>query len=277
MHHIFKCVGFVLFTMLSAAASAQGGALSLSTGAHHIARQDLVLSPMVQRGWAFPNVTITYSHQDSRVRQAARLGYDGYLIGNKDIYTFHELVNGKEATTAPTDYLFVDLAYEAQWTLPDSGATRVMVGGGLCGQLGSLNQGYTYPSFGYTIFFGIGPSARVEHVLDERTKLHGEFSLPVLAWVARSPYAFNDDAFIEDQRSHKTVPTLGAFIADGGWASFGSFRRAMLRLGADRQYGTRWTLGLEYGLEYVDISQPQRLISFRNSLDLTATYRFRRA
>jgi|GEM_PF-1532915 len=277
MHHHFKFLGCALFGLIVTAAAAQGGALSLNTGAHVIARQDLVLSPMVQNGWAFPNVAITYTHQGSRVRQAASLAYDGYLIGNKDTYTFYELTTDKAATTAPTNFLFVDLSYEAQWALPDSGATRVMLGGGLYGQLGSLNQGYTYPSFGYTIFFGIGPSVRVQHKLDERTTLFGDFSLPVLAWVARSPYAFNDDAFIEDQSSHKTLPTLGAFISDGRWASFGSFRRALLHLGAERQYGTRWCLGLQYGLEYVDISQPQRLISFRNSLDLTATYRFRRS
>ena len=73
------------------------------------------------------------------------------------------------------------------------------------------------------------------------------------------------------------MPTLGAFIADGHWASFGSFRRVLLHIGADRQYGQRWMLGLQYGLEYLDISTPQRLISFRNSLDLRLTYRFRAA
>ena len=142
---------------------------------------------MVQRGWSLPNATFTYTYEGKAFDQKASLGYDNFLIGKKDTYTFTELVNGDEVTTSAGSYLFLDLAYEAQWALPDSSVNRVCIGGGVYGQLGSLNQGYAYPSFGYTLFFGIGPSAALQRAVDERTTVHGDLSIPLLAWVARSP------------------------------------------------------------------------------------------
>lgn len=262
--------------MFAMAAWAQGGSLTLTTGYHHIARQDLVFSPMVQRGSAFPNVGLAYTYVGERMRHAVRLNYDGYDAGITEPYDFVDLVDGSAETTSRSNYTLVDLSYELLVPLPDSGATIVRVGGGVYGQLGSLNQGYAYPSFGYTLFFGLGPAVRVEHTLDERTTLHGGFSIPLVGWVARSPYALNDDEFIEDQRSHRTLPTLAAFIGGGRVASFGSFRRALLELGAERRLSTHWSLGLRYGLEYLDISKPVRLISFRNSVDAAFTYHFGR-
>ncbi|MBL7938181.1 MAG: hypothetical protein JNL43_02375 [Flavobacteriales bacterium] len=256
---------------------AQGGALILATGYHHIARQDQVFSPMIHRGSAFPNVGLTYTHEGTEQRHAVRLGYDGYSAGFADTYSFMDLVSGSEETTARSAFTIVDLSYELQWHVGDTGRTQMLVGGGFFGQLGSLNHGYAYPSFGYTIFLGIGPTARLEHALNERTRLHADLSLPFLSWVARSPYALNDDQFIEDQRSHKTMPTLGAFIAGGRWASFGSFRRALLVLGAEHRFATRWSIGGKYSLEYLDVSRPARLISFRNGIDVCFTYHFRKS
>src|SRR5690606_20164528 len=112
---------------------------------------------------------------------------------------------------------------------------------------------------------------------NDRTHLHAGLSLPLLSWVARSPYALNDDDFIEDQRSHKTMPTLGACIAGGRWASFGSFRRALLVLGADHRVAPQWSLGVNYSLEYLDVSKPARLISYRNGLDVAITYHFHKS
>lgn len=254
-----------------------GGSLLLATGYHHIARQDQVFSPMIHRGSAFPNIGLNYVHRTTDRRHAARLSYDGYSAGFSDTYSFMDLGDGSEETTARSSFTIVDLSYEIQWNVGDTGSTRILVGGGFFGQLGSLNHGYPYPSFGYTIFFGIGPSARVDHALNERTRLHAGLSLPFLSWVARSPYALNDDQFIEDQRLHKTMPTLGAFIAGGRWASFGSFRRALLELGVDHRFHARWSVGGNCTLEYLDVSQPARLISFRNGIDVAITYHFRKS
>lgn len=256
---------------------AQGGSLTFATGYHLIARQDQVFSPMIHRGSAFPNVGLAYVHQSTDLRHAVRLGYDGYSAGFADTYPFIDLVSGKEETTSRSAFTIVDLSYELQWNVGDTGDTRILLGGGFFGQLGSLNHGYAFPSFGYTIFFGIGPTARLEHALNERTRLHAGLSLPILSWVARSPYALNDDQFIEDQRSHKTMPTLGAFIAGGRWASFGSFRRALLSLGAEHRFASRWSVGGSYSLEYLDVSEPARLISFRNGIDASITYHFRKS
>jgi hypothetical protein len=254
----------------------EGGSLSLATGYHHIARQDQVFSPMIHRGSAFPNVGLAYTHEGTRQRHALRLGYDGYSAGFAEQYDFFDLVDGSEQTTARSSFTMVDLAYEFQRMIGDTGTTEVLLGGGFFGQLGALDHGYAFPSFGYTIFMGIGPSVRVQHGLSDRTRLYANVSLPVLSWVARSPFALNDDDFIEHQRSHSTLPTLGAFIRGGRWASFGSFRRMLLEVGVDHRLAARWSLGARYFLEYLDVSKPRRLISYRNGLDLALTFHFRK-
>lgn len=254
----------------------KGGSLSLASGYHHIARQDQVFSPMVHRGSAFPNIGLAYSNDGKRQRHVAQLGYNGYSAGFADTYTFIDLVDGTEQTTARSSFTLVDLAYELQRTVGDTGKVEVLVGAGFFGQLGAFDHGYAFPSFGYTIFMGIGPSLRVQHALNDHTRLYANLSFPVLSWVARSPFALNDDEFIEHQRSHRTLPTLGAFIGAGRWASFGSFRRMLLEVGTDRRIAVRWSLGLRYALEYLDVSQPRRSIGYRNSLDITVTYHFRK-
>lgn len=64
------------------------------------------------------------------------IGYDGYSAGFTDTYTFIDLVDGSDETTARSAFTLVDLSYELQWNVGDTGSTWILIGGGFFGQLG---------------------------------------------------------------------------------------------------------------------------------------------
>ncbi|MCK7488342.1 MAG: hypothetical protein MZU97_24735 [Bacillus subtilis] len=122
---------------------------------------------------------------------------------------------------------------------------------------------------------GSASLARMREQSVKKATLAATLQLPLIAWLARSPYLVNDDEFIENISSHSGLKNLYGFYR--GWRN-GSpgtkCKRLTLELKYEYSLNERWGLSAAFQFDFVHVSQPRNLLSFRNSLDFSACYKF---
>jgi hypothetical protein len=138
----------------------------------------------------------------------------------------------------------------------------------------SYSYGRVSGSFGYFANFGLGACLEKNHTIGARHHIGGKISLPVVNWLARSPYLVNDDEFIENTSSHKGLKTFLAFIEDGRLSSLDKFQSLDLQLKYTCNLTSKWTLGGVYGFEFTHSSRPRNLLQYRHSLNLLIALNF---
>ena len=68
--------------------------------------------------------------------------------------------------------------------------------------------------------------------------------------------------------------TFMAYVADGQMATWNKLQTFDLELKYAYDLNKRWDFGAAYLFEFIHMSQPRNLLSFRNSLNVSATYKF---
>jgi hypothetical protein len=241
-----------------------------------MARQDQLFSPMVHRGWTMPAIRLEWHRGSAQWRHQLGLGYQGFSLRAFDPFTFVDPSDGSTVTTASTSITALELDQGLQRLLYQGERGSWWGGLGLGARIEAIQHGYAYPTFGYLSLFGLEAQARYEHSFNQRWRMTMTAAVPVLAWVARSPYLLNDDRFIENQRSHRTLPTLWEFIEDGSMRSLGGIRRIRMAAELESALGQRWALALTIEIEALECPEPVRVISYRQALSLGITYLLQR-
>ena len=157
----------------------------------------------------------------------------------------------------------------------ESERSNTIIGAGISADVQLLNYVYgRIGSFGYYSAFGLNIYARQEFKMNERSQLTGTLSLPLFAWLARSPYLVNDDEFIENISSHSNLKTLGAFIADGELVTWNSWQSIDFEGKYTFDLSGKWALGAAYLFKFIHASEPRNLVSLQNTLVLSANFKF---
>lgn len=247
-------------------------AISIYLGPSHLIRQDVIFSPMVHRDMTFPALGIDYSRR-AKYFQNISLQYAGFSPMVSEPYTF--VFEGEEEIANPHYLTFIDLDYLFGKEKKLNERSSFTYGGMFATKVQVLNYVYgRISSFGYFASFGLGGFGQYRHQIGEKGTVTARLQLPLFSWVARSPYLVNDDEFIDNISSHSGVKTFLAFIGDGNLATWNRIQYFDFDFGYDFKLNPKWTLGANYWFEFIHFSNPRPLTSFRNSLQLQATYSF---
>lgn len=246
--------------------------LQLQIGAGNIARQDLVFSPFIHRDFSPLNFGIRYQ-RDKKYFQNAYLHFALLSPSHTDVYQFVD--DNKIETTSPHFFTLVDLDYWFGKSIKQTDKVSTKVGLSVNADIQALNYFYgRIGSFGYFSSFGLGGFLHYTYKVNGKNSLTGYASLPLISWVARSPYLVNDDEFIENTSSHSGIKTFFAFIGDGKPATVN--RLQMVDIGASYTYhlSSKWDLGINYLFEFIHSSKPRNLLSYRNSIFFNTSFKF---
>lgn len=247
-------------------------ALTLSFGPSYIMRQDLIFSPFVHQDFSLLNLGLDYTRKAKYFQKVSlRLASFDPMVTTPYSFTF----NGDTFTADPHSFTLVDLNYQFGKKVKESQHSSLTVGGLYSTDIHAMTYVYgIFSHFGYTAAFGLGGFSKYERIINEKSKLAATLNLPLFAWISRSPYLVNDDDFIENISSHSGFKTFFAYLGDGEMATFNKIQTFDLELKYEYDFNERWDFGAAYLFEFIHISQPRNLLSFRNSLNVSASFKF---
>lgn len=246
--------------------------LTLSLGAGHIARQDLVFTPFIHRDFTPLNIGLEYT-RSANFYQKLNLRFASFNPMLTSPYEY--AINGETKVASQHFFTFIDLDYAFGKEIKKTEKSTTTVGALVATDVQVLNYVYgRIGSFGYYSNIGLGGFISKEYTLSEKSRISGRFALPLFNWLSRSPYLVNDDEFIENISSHSNVKTFFAFIGDGKFATLNKLQTFDLEATYTYQLHRRWGIGVSYLFEFIHSKEPRSLLSYRNSLFVSANFKF---
>lgn len=246
--------------------------LSISIGASSLSRQDLIFSPMIHRDMTVLNVGIDYTRQ-AKLFQKVSLHYGNFnpMVSGPYDFTIH----GENHTAAPHSFNFIDVDVLIGKSVKESGNSTLTVGGLFAMDVQALDYVYgRTSSFGYYSSLGLGVFGRYHYNLGKKSQFTANVQLPLVVWLARSPYLVNDDEFIENTTSHSQFKTLLALMEDGQLVTWNKLQTFDFDVKYNYNLTEKWSLGITYLVEFIHSSEPRNLVSNRQSLNLNANFNF---
>lgn len=261
---------FLLTLIAPAQEEVNQKSLSLLFGAGYLQRQDLVFSPFIHRDFAVQNFGLAYT-KESRLFSKIGIHYSGYSSLLVEPYEY--LTDEEQKITEPHSFNLFDLDYYLGVNLLSHNRYELIIGGGLFADIQTMNYAYgRIGFFGYHSTFALGGFGLLKYKLNGKSWLAASIQLPLLTFMARSPYLINDDEYIKNISTHNSVVTFFNFLADGELVFLNKIQHLDLSLGYNYRLSARWQGGINYQWAFIHTNIPAKLISNNHSFLLSATY-----
>lgn len=250
--------------------------IGLHYGLHFFARQDQLFSPMIYHSTSPLNLNLNYANEKSKKIHWAEAEFTLYDASWHDPYDYQTGFDSiKTQTTLPTGYTVVTARYAYLRHLATNSLGEWWLGGMNDNQINSIDNQYgPFATFGYFAHFSLAPVAYWKAQLTDRSGLDASVWFSIFSWVARSPYAVNDDEYILNIQSHNGFKTFFNYLGDGDVHLINHLQQFNLNLGYTYSFPLHWNIGAEYRFEFLRDSEPETLISYQNFINLKASYVF---
>lgn len=196
--------------------AAPDSGLELRWGVAARLRDDEVFTEIPYRGVTPVHGGLALSIDGDRLVHRMDLAFDHLAARTgPDWQATFGVTDAHPVTVGATPFTRVRLDYAVGGAVVDRERWALDVGGASLNRIDSTpyNLGWT-SVFGYCGSFGVGPWARLRgEVAGARGSV--ATTVPVVAWIARSPYAANDDPYIAANRSHEGVASFFGLMATG--------------------------------------------------------------
>lgn len=249
--------------------SAKHRTLGITYGYQHYSRQDYLFSPLVYNGTAPLNLQLSYDVNAANSHQKAHLSFGMYNLSAHDAYDFTEDFDGlEERTLYPSSFQMIRLGYGYERKFSNNRNLVYKAGLRLDGQIEGMffEMGFA-STFGYTTTFALAPSVGADYRFNNKTSLSAQLSVPVIGFISRSPYALNDDDYIERQSSHNNLTTIINLIGDSDLRSFSTYRQVDMGVHFQHQLTRNTALRLGWQARWYEITEPKRVLALQNGFN----------
>lgn len=236
---------FLMLSLLAVnppADSNKSQVLSLAAGPAWHYRYDENVGALWERSrsWSMLQFDLT-THKMTKRQRLSLSGASFSDPSNRFSFGFNDTVMRAEAA----NFFFLRQGFEQLYLLQTPiQLPKIWLGGYQHFELGALFHGHAFSTFGYLHQLQLGLAASMQQSLGSRCKLEAGFQFPMLLWIARSPYALNDDDYINRQSSHNALRTLAATFADGSLAAPWQYPQVRVEASAWWQITKRFQLGI---------------------------------
>jgi len=247
--------------------------LQLGWGIGHLMRQDLTVSPFIHRDWSPVQVFLNYS-RSRHLEHQVTVRFSSYSPTRVDPYSFNSFYNG-HLSTLPHSFKMVDIDYALGKELLQDPKWSLIVGGKSRNFLFASDYyfGESGPSPVF-ISFGLDIWLKAKLLLNDKSYLASQASIPVFSYVYRDPYLTQDDQFFEMIYSHNGLKQLARRIEDGEWRSWGNAQRVELHFHYGYIINPKWELGLGYRFAMNLNQYPTRFTQLENTFLVSGTLNF---
>ena len=207
--------------------------LGLHWGVGNLQRQDIRFSPFVHKPWSAFNLGLSYEHQGEQFHRVyARFGWYKAMVGKP--YSYVNTIENppQEYETLPHNFNILDLDYTLGFSIDKTSKAELFLGGKV---RNLINQGpYDYGNSAvgaYNFSFGLDLWSGFHYKISKKHLVKAELSIPVITWVAASPYLGQNDEYIMNSSSLSTMKIVGSYISAGEIQSWGKLQRIDFQAG----------------------------------------------
>jgi hypothetical protein len=272
MKTVFQVLSLLIFQVCTGYAQTPAvTSWSVALGSNVFARQDQTFSPFVHSGSGGLAARVSFQHFRKWEHQA-ELAFAATSFSKFPTFRFYTPEIKDEAQTgAPHQATMLDVGYSVGHVLWSRPKHRWSAGIFTDLDVDALYYVHARIShFGYFIAIHGGLWTRWRYTPHPKHQLALTGHLPVLAWVAHSPYLINDDVFIEQASNHKTLTILGNFIAGGAVKNMSQYQRATLDWRYHYAWRKKWKVGIAGQTTWMHLKsvKPIRSILFNGYLSI---------
>lgn len=244
--------------------------ISLFLGGSYLARQDLIFSPFVHHDFSLMNVGFEYQRNAGYYQQ---IGLDFGSFAPMLTEPYHFLIDGESLPAMPHSFNLVDIDYTFGKSLPHY--SQLIVGAAFTADVQAFNYVYgRFGAFGYYAAMGLGPFVKKQWSINDKSDVTLALKVPLVSWLARSPFLVNDDEYIANIASHSGVKTFAAFLADGRPVTLNKWQTFDFDLAYCWQFMPDWQIGAAWQFAFARSVAPRMMTSYRHSLNLSIHHQF---
>ena len=238
--------------------------LSIRVGPGNYSRQDQIFSPFVHHDWSFVNVGLNYrwgQYSD----QFIDFEFGSYNPSLVPTYEYND-----DDQTYPHSFTLVNLTYALGKEIFNSytgeSNTRIITGGFFEADVEASTYNFAWlGTFGYLAPFSLGAWGEYQHNLGRRNSVSARLMLPLVSWVARSPYLASDDEFIENNYTHSGVDAFFNYLEDGELQTLNRIQQLEFNAGYKHSLSEKWSLGGLYEFRFMHSNKPLNFLSYRHT------------
>ncbi|QMU30817.1 hypothetical protein [Adhaeribacter radiodurans] len=241
--------------------------LGVSYGYWHQSRQDQLFSNRIYKGSAIPNLGVHYQVRKKKHKHQVEFGGQVYaLSNNQPPYSFTDGSDSQVYQTEPSTAFTVNLNYQYATRIVAFKKNQLWLGLSAENRINAAFMNYGLSTaFLYTTLSSLGPNIQVERLLSNKNLLNFQVQIPLVYWASRSPYALNDDEFIQNQQSHQTLATLVNLLGDGKVQTISAIQKVNFRANLQHQLTPKYAVTGAYQIELLRLDQPSSLRSVTNA------------
>lgn len=259
---------------LQAQDSDKKSSISFGWGAGHFKEQDLVISPLIHKGFSPVNTVIDYSHSD-KLEHQLYLRFGLYKNNVIEPFTFYWHTRENSQMTWPSSNMNLDINYSLGKSALEKGNLKLVLGGRLRNRLHpSDNVMGSSVLFGYYFSLGLDVWTQLSYSIDNKHEFKANIALPLFSMNSRSPYSWMDDEYFEDFSSHKPLKTFASYIGGSKMQSWGKSQSFDFDVNYYYSLSDKWSIGAGYWFSLNTNQDPKNLTSIENMACLNIKLKF---
>ncbi len=247
--------------------------LQLGLGSAALIRQDLLMSPLIQRDFLTPVAMVRWEKEGNWHHQAG-LRFRQARTTPRPAFDYLPAPGGQPVSTQPNTFTQADVWYGLGFKVLQTRPLQIVAGLGAHADIDAMGFSYGHAgAFGYFAAFSANFWTQWTYQKGPH-QLGSQWRLPLAAWIARSPYLLNDDEFIENVSVHNPVKIFAAYVADGLPVVWKGYHNLEASLTYQFRLNRHLRVGLEYRFEYLRRHEPLLLASLEHQTLILTTFDF---
>ena len=247
--------------------------LSLNWGIGNLVKQNITFSPLIQEDWSPLNFKLTYNRSNKMEHQAS-IRYSNYKSQIGDEFTYNAPWD-ESAHTYPHNMNIAELNYSLGKSILNRDQLSLTIGGKSRNRFDISDYVYGFSgTAGNYLSLGLNIWMNFKYKFTEKHQLNGNISLPIIAYVYRSPYLTQNDDYFEDISSNNDIKGFLLYFKRGEIQSWNKAQNFDFDLAYNYTLSERWGLGFKYWFSVNMNQKPTKYASIENVLYLSLNYKF---
>ncbi len=247
----------------------------LGFGPKVVFRKDQIKSPRLYSGPGLMSFLAGFRRNNEHDAHRVRLGFLTSTVRSQKDFNYLSWPDQESRTTEGDPLTSVRLSYAYLRNIPLRQDLVLRVGPALDMDLQQAT--YVYSAYGVDGHYGVfalDAFAEANYKHSDHHRFSAQLGLPLFAWVARSPYALNDDEQTAMNLEHNALKTLFRYIADGQFRTWNQVQAVRLAVRYDYVLSPRWGFSAEGEARILSVTKPRPLMTQDYGINFAVSYRF---
>ncbi|UKN03792.1 hypothetical protein K6119_09845 [Paracrocinitomix mangrovi] len=248
--------------------------ISLSWGVGNLVKQDITFSPLIHGDWSPVNFLFTYE-RSNQLEHKVNVRYGNYKSRVGEEFIYNTPWSSQSYPTSPHNINVAAINYSLGKSVIERDQFKLILGGTSRNRFDITDYIYGFNgTAGNYLSLGLDFWVNLKYKISEKHRLKVNLSVPIFAFVYRSPYLTQNDEYFEDIYSHNDVKGFFLYFKRGEIQSWNNSQNFDFDINYYYALTEKWELGANYWFSINTNKKPTKYASIENVLYLSANYKF---